>query len=143
MGELRWGMPEARVHKLLRKQRRVVAKQDASALLGELLPRRVDSVLVGRDALSRAVYLFRAGKLRWIYVLLEALAFPEGNFRAFAANLAQRFGVGAARAGALSADTGVFRHWVEWHDARTRLRAVDETNHRGFYCLVFEERATN
>src|SRR5690606_8872298 len=33
-------------------------------------------------------------------------------------------------------------HWLEWQDRHTRLRAVDQTRFYGFYCLVFEDRAT-
>jgi hypothetical protein len=111
---------------------------DAGAVLGELLAGSADSLLLSRDALSRMVYVFRAGKLRKVFKLFEPLAFPEGNFRAFSAELQRRFGPGEARTGELAAGSGVFRHWVEWRDKTTRLRAVDETNHRGFYCLIFE-----
>lgn len=113
---------------------------EARALLGELLSEPASSLLLARDAQSRTVLVFRAGKLRKLYKLFEPLAFPEGNFRAFAANLQRRFGPGEARTGELAAGSGVFRHWIEWHDQTTRLRAVDETNHRGFYCLIFEAR---
>src|SRR5204862_1725329 len=34
------------------------------------------------------------------------------------------------------------RHWLEWQDDATRLRAIDLTRFYGFYCLVFEEKAT-
>jgi hypothetical protein len=34
------------------------------------------------------------------------------------------------------------RHWLEWQDKQSRLRAVDETAFYGFFCLVFEEKAT-
>ncbi len=32
--------------------------------------------------------------------------------------------------------------WIEWQDDTSRLRAIDQTRFYGFYCLVFEERAT-
>jgi len=136
LGELRWGMSKHRVQALA--SYRSQSGWDARALLGELLAGRTESIVLGRDALSRMVYVFRAGKLRKLYKLFEPLAFPEGNFLAFSASLQRRFGPAAARTGELSAGSGVFRHWVEWHDQTTRLRAVDETNHRGFYCLIFE-----
>jgi hypothetical protein len=94
--------------------------------------------LVSREALSQTVYLFRAGKLHKLYTLFEPLAFPEGNFSAFVSALARRLGPGAAQSGALPPGTSHERRWVEWHDRTTRLRAIDETNHHGFYCLVIE-----
>lgn len=137
LGELRWGMSKQRVQARLPSYRHFTGG-DASALLGELLTGRGQTFWLGRDALSRMVYVFHAGKLKQIYKLFEPLAFPEGNFQAFSATLQRRFGPGEARTGELAAGSGVFRHWIEWHDQTTRLRAVDETNHRGFYCLIFE-----
>jgi hypothetical protein len=113
---------------------------DESFLRGELSHERDESMLASRDQTTRTFYFFISNRLWKLYTIVDALVFPEGNFAAFAALLQQRFGSAKQMRGELS--PGVQRHWVEWQDRTTRLRAIDQTNFYGFYCLVFEDKQT-
>lgn len=114
---------------------------DVSFLRGEFTHGNDESMLVMRDQNSQNFYFFIDGKLWKWYKAFEASVFPAGNFNAFAASVQRRFGPAKEAEGELSPGTGK-RHWLEWQDDKTRLRAVDQTDFYGFYCLVFEEKST-
>jgi hypothetical protein len=67
--------------------------------------------------------------------------FPVGNFQQFASAVQRRFGNAKESQGELRSGEGE-RKWLEWQDKQTRLRAIDQTDFYGFYCLVFEEKQT-
>jgi hypothetical protein len=149
MGELRWGMSPQLVQRTLECKAMKLSSidpsgsattGDASFLPAQFLPGPGQQLMLSRDQFAKTFYFFSASKLRKLYIILEPLAYPEGNFTGFIATLQRRFGPGEPQEGELSPDAPR-RRWVEWHDATTRLRAIDETNHRGFYSLLFEARA--
>ena len=108
---------------------------DVSFLKGEFTQNNNESMLVVRDGNSQNFYFFIEGKLWKWYKAFDAAVFPAGNFGVFSATLQKKFGEGKP------AEAGK-RKWLEWQDKTTQLRAVDETDFYGFYCLVFEEKAT-
>jgi len=108
---------------------------DVSFLKGEFTQNNNESMLVVRDGNSQNFYFFIEGKLWKWYKAFDAAVFPAGNFGVFAATLEKRFGAGK------ESEAGK-RKWLQWQDKATQLRAVDETDFYGFYCLVFEEKAT-
>jgi hypothetical protein len=108
---------------------------DVSFLKGEFTQNNNESMLVVRDGNSQNFYFFIEGKLWKWYKAFDAAVFPAGNFGVFSATLEKRFGPGK------EAEAGK-RKWLQWQDKATQLRAVDETDFYGFYCLVFEEKAT-
>ena len=63
------------------------------------------------------------------------------SFQQFAEAVQTRFGRAVERTGTL-VEGRPPSHWLEWQDATTRLRAIDHTTFYGFYCLVFEDKAT-
>jgi hypothetical protein len=67
--------------------------------------------------------------------------FPADSFATFQGAVQRRFGPAKEARGELIPGSGE-RHWLEWQDDGTRLRAVDQTDFYGFYCLVFEQKAT-
>ena len=108
---------------------------DVSFLKGEFTQNNNESMLVVRDANSQNFYFFIEGKLWKWYKAFDAAVFPAGDFGVFSATLEKRFGAGK------EGEAGK-RKWLQWQDKSTQLRAVDETDFYGFYCLVFEEKAT-
>lgn len=145
MGPMRWGMSVRAVrrsltqrkisHRYLVNTTRTGAGEPSFLGVGAHLARRVDeSLVLSREQSSRRFYVFRAGKLRKLYMVFDALVLPEGNFAAYAAQLEQRFGRGARRA-------DVHGSWIEWRIATTRVRSVDHTHGYGFYDLLLEDRA--
>lgn len=114
---------------------------DVSFLRGEFTHGNDESMLVMRDNNSQNFYFFIDGKLWKWYKAFESNVFPAGNFNAFAGAVQRRFGPAKEAQGELAAGSGK-RHWLEWQDDKTRLRAVDQSDFYGFYCLVFEEKTT-
>jgi hypothetical protein len=113
---------------------------NVSFLKGEFSHNNDESMLVVRDANSQNFYFFIGGKLWKWYKAFDASVFPAGNFGTFAAAVQRKFGNAKDAEGEIR--PGVKRHWLEWQDKGTRLRAVDQSDFYGFYCLVFEEKAT-
>jgi hypothetical protein len=113
---------------------------DVSFLRGEFTHGNDESMLVMRDQNSQNFYFFIDGKLWKWYKAFDAEVFPAGNFTVFANSVQKRFGPAKEASGEIS--PGNKRHWLEWQDDKTRLRAVDQSDFYGFYCLVFEEKAT-
>ncbi len=114
---------------------------DVSFLKGEFTQGNDESMIVVRDGNSQNFYFMIGGKLWKWYKAFDASVFPAGNFDTFAGSVQRRFGNGKDVEGEVRPGEGR-RHWIEWQDKQTRLRAVDETGFYGFYSLVFEEKAT-
>jgi hypothetical protein len=114
---------------------------DVSFLKGEFTHGNDESMVVVRDANSQNFFFLIGGKLWKWYKAFDAAVFPAGNFDAFAGSVQRKFGAGKDVQGETRPGEGK-RHWLEWQDKQTRLRAVDETGFYGFYCLVFEEKST-
>jgi hypothetical protein len=114
---------------------------DVSYLKGEFTNGNDESMVVVRDENSQNFYFLIGGKLWKWYKAFDASVFPAGNFDAFAASVQRKFGNGKDVQGEARPGEGK-RHWIEWQDKTTRLRAVDESGFYGFYCLVFEDKGT-
>lgn len=114
---------------------------DVSFLKGEFTHGNNESMIVQRDKNSQNFYFFINGKLWKWYKAFDAEVFKAGDFAGFADAVQRRFGPAKEASGELAPGSGS-RHWLEWQDDSTRLRAVDQSDFYGFYCLVFEERAT-
>jgi hypothetical protein len=114
---------------------------DVSFLRGEFTHGNDESMLVMRDPNSQNFYFFIDGKLWKWYKAFDAEVFRAGDFKSFAGAVQRRFGPAKEVQGELVPGSGS-RHWLEWQDDKSRLRAVDQSDFYGFYCLVFEEKAT-
>jgi hypothetical protein len=116
-----------------------------SFLKDEFTHHNGEAMLVVRDGNSQNFYFFIGDRLWKWYKAFDAAVFEGQPFDQFAAALQGRFGDAEEKQGALR-EGAEERRWLEWHhgDARahTRLRAVDENEFFGFYCLVFENMAT-
>lgn len=114
---------------------------DSSFLRGEFTHGNRESMLVYRDENSQNFYFFIGARLWKWYKAFDASVFAGQSFDQFAGAVQGRFGRAVERTGVL-AEGGPEQRWLEWQDATTRLRAVDHTRFYGFYCLVFEDKAT-
>ncbi len=114
---------------------------DLSFLRGEFTHGNRESMLVYRDGNSQNFYFFMRGRLWKWYKAFDASVFHGQTFEQFAGAVQGRFGEAADRSGRLVED-GPRQRWLEWQDSTTRLRAIDQTRFYGFYCLVFEDKAT-
>jgi hypothetical protein len=114
---------------------------DVSFLRGEFTHGNDESMLVMRDPNSQNFYFFIDGKLWKWYKAFDAEVFHAGDFKSFAGAVQKRFGPAKDVEAELTPGSGK-RHWLEWQDDKSRLRAVDQSDFYGFYCLVFEEKAT-
>ena len=90
---------------------------------------------------SRSYYFLINDHLWKRYQAFDSAAFGGATFEQFAEAIQRQFGPGIERSGSLVEGRPPTR-WIEWQDETTRLRAIDETRFYGFFCLVFEERAT-
>jgi hypothetical protein len=114
---------------------------DVSFLKGEFTHGNGESMVMQKDHNSQNFYFFINDKLWKWYKAFDADVFPAGNFAAFAGAVQKRFGPAKDARGELAPGSGE-RHWLEWQDDQTRLRAVDQSDFYGFYCLVFEQKTT-
>lgn len=114
---------------------------DVSFLKGEFAHKTNESMLVVRDSNSQNFYFFIDGKFWKWYKAFDAAVFPADDFAAFQQAVERRFGASKAVRAELRPGEGE-RQWLEWQDPKTRLRAIDLTDFYGFYCLVFEQKAT-
>jgi hypothetical protein len=114
---------------------------DVSFLKGEFTHNNGESMFVVTDENSQNYYFFMKGKLWKWYKAFNAAVFQGKSFDQFADAIQGRFGKASPREGELVAGTGKQR-WLEWQDADSRLRAVDNNQFYGFYCLVFEGKET-
>ncbi len=116
---------------------------DSSFLRDEFTHGNNESMLVVReeDVHATSHYFFINDRLWKRYEAFDASAFGGATFEQFAEAIQRRFGPGVERSGALVEGRPPTR-WIEWQDATTRLRAIDQTRFYGFFCLVFEDKAT-
>lgn len=114
---------------------------DAGFLKGEFTHHNGESMLKVRDASSENYYFFIQDKLWKWYKAFDAAAFEGKSFDQFAEAIQQRFGKAQRREGEAPHGGGK-QAWLEWQDPSTRLRAVDNKQFYGFYCLVFEDKST-
>ncbi|MGE0790175.1 MAG: hypothetical protein AB7S26_31160 [Sandaracinaceae bacterium] len=114
---------------------------DLSFLRGEFTHGNRESMLTYRDENSQNFYFFIRGRLWKWYKAFDASVFQGQSFDQFAEAVQGRFGRAADRSGTL-VEGGPRQRWLEWQDANTRLRAIDQTRFYGFYCLVFEDKST-
>lgn len=114
---------------------------DLSFVRDEFTHGNNESMLVYRDENSQNFYFFIQGRLWKWYKAFDASVFQGQPFAQFAQAVQGRFGNAVERTGSLSEGADE-RHWLEWQDQTTRLRAVDQTRFYGFYCLVFEDKGT-
>ena len=91
------------------------------------------------DTHSRSYYFFIGDRLWKRYQAFDTSAFGDVTFAQFAEAIQRQFGPGVERTGSL-VEGRPETSWIEWQDATTRLRAIDETRFYGFFCLVFEDR---
>ncbi len=114
---------------------------DASFLRDEFTHGNGESMLMLKDENSQNFYFFFNDRLWKWFKAFNAEVFEGQSFEQFQAAIQRRFGNGKENTGELSPG-GAQRHWIEWQDDSSRLRAVDQTSFYGFYCLVFEEKGT-
>lgn len=114
---------------------------DSGFLRDEFTHRNNEAMLRVRGDNGEDYFFFINGRLWKWYHAFDASVFQGADFEQFTAALARRFGEGRLRTGAL-VEHADERQWMEWQDANTRVRAVDNTTFYGFYGLVFEDKAT-
>lgn len=114
---------------------------DSGFLRDEFTHRNNESMVRVRSENADDYYFFINDRLWKWYRAFDASVFEGADFAQFSTALQGRFGEGRTRSGAQT-EGGQEKQWVEWQDANTRLRALDNTTFYGFYCLVFEEKAT-
>lgn len=114
---------------------------EASFLRDEFTAGNDEGMLAVTDENSQNFYFFIQGRLWKWYKAFDARVFAGMNFDQFAQTVQGRFGEGQRREGVLVPGRPA-TSWLEWQDDTSRLRAIDQTRFYGFYCLVFEERAT-
>lgn len=114
---------------------------DVSFLKGEFTHHNDESLFAVTDESSQNYYFFIHGKLWKWYKAFNAKSFAGKSFDQFAEAIQGRYGKSAPREGELTPGAGKQR-WLEWQDPTTRLRAVDNGQFYGFYCLVFEDKDT-
>ena len=114
---------------------------DASFIRDEFTHNNNECLLVNNDGNSQNFYFFINSKLWKWYKAFNAEVFQGQNFAQFSTALQARYGRSRQGTGELVPGRGS-RQWLEWQDATTRLRAIDQTHFYGFFCLVFEEKET-
>ncbi|MBX3250032.1 MAG: hypothetical protein KF901_22835 [Myxococcales bacterium] len=112
---------------------------DSGFLRDEFTHGNQESMMRVRGDNGDDYFFFIRGQLWKWYHAFDASVFQGANFEQFQEALSGRFGEGRVRNGVL-AEGERERTWMEWHDARTRVRAVDNTTFYGFYGLVFEDK---
>ncbi len=114
---------------------------DVSFLKGEFTHHNDESLFAVNDDTSQNYYFFIHGKLWKWFKAFNASTFQGKTFDQFAEAIQGRYGKAKARESEGASGEGK-QHWLEWQNADTRLRAVDNTQFYGFYCLVFEHKET-
>jgi hypothetical protein len=114
---------------------------DISFIRDEFAHNSNECMIVYRDQNSQNFYFFSNDKLWKWYKAFDASVFQGQTFEQFSVAIQARFGPAREAQGELVPGAGQ-RQWLEWQDAQTRLRAIDQTRFYGFYCLVFEDKAT-
>ena len=114
---------------------------DVSFLKGEFTHYNGESLFVVTDDTSENYYFFIQNKLWKWYKAFKTEAFEGKSFEQFSEAVQARYGKAQAREGEATHGGGK-QKWLEWQDAGTRLRAVDNKQFYGFYSLVFEDKVT-
>lgn len=114
---------------------------DVSFLKGEFTHNNGESLFMVRDENSQNFYFFINGKLWKWFKAFNADVFEGRSFKQFASAIQGRYGKAQSRNGVL-AESGKKTKWLEWQDQGSRLRAIDNTQFYGFYCLVFDSKDT-
>lgn len=114
---------------------------DSGFLRDEFTHNNGEAMMSVRGDNADDYYFFIRGRLWKWYRAFDASVFQGADWDQFSAALQGRFGEGRVRRGSLI-EGGDERQWLEWQNADTRARAIDNTTFYGFYCLVFEEKAT-
>ena len=114
---------------------------DVSFLRNEYTHNNNESMFVVRDEQAQNFYFFINDRFWKWYRAFNQEVFAGANFEQFSTALQGRFGQARERTGTIQ-EGGPEKHWLEWQDPKTRLRAIDETRFYGFYCLVFEDKST-
>jgi hypothetical protein len=109
---------------------------DVSFLKGEFTHNNGESMFVVNDENSQNYYFFINKKLWKWYKAFSAEAFQGKSFDQFASAIQGRYGKSQTREGEGK------QRYLEWQDNSTNLRAVDNNQFYGFYCLVFEDKGT-
>ena len=101
-----------------------------------------EALLVVTDDRTQTFYFFINDKLWKRYVAFNADQFAGLAFNDFRQRIEARYGP-ARVVEQVNEETGQRRvGGIQWHDDTTYMRAVDNTQFYGVFCLVFEEKAT-
>lgn len=114
---------------------------DSGFLREEFTHNNGESMIRVQTDQSDDYYFFIRGRLWKWYRAFNASVFGGASFDQFAAALQGRFGPAWERNEEMRPGAGQV-HWLEWKDADTHLRAIDNNSFYGFYCMVFESRET-
>jgi hypothetical protein len=114
---------------------------DSGFLRFEFTHNNHESMVRARSDNSEDYYFFINDHLWKWYRAFQSSVFAGASFDEFAVALEGRYGHARRQAGVLY-EGQPETQWLEWQDRKTRARAVDNNRFYGFYCLVFEERAT-
>ncbi len=108
---------------------------DVSFLKGEFTHDNNESMFVVTDDNSQNYYFFINNKFWKWYKAFNSGA-VKGNFDQFAKAVQGRYGKGQVKEGEGK------QRFIAWQDQSSSLRAVDNNQFYGFYCLVFESKDT-
>lgn len=108
---------------------------DVSFLSNEFTHHNGESMFVVNDGNSQNYYFFMNGKLWKWYKAFSSDVFQGKGFDQFAKAVQGRYGQGQER-------QVEKQRFLQWQDVSTSLRAVDNNQFYGFYCLVFEHKET-
>lgn len=102
-----------------------------------------EALLVVADERSQVFYFFIGDRLWKRYIAFNADQFAGLSFADFQQRIEARYGP-ACRTQETNEETGQTRvTGITWHDDTTLMRAVDNTQFYGVFCLSFAEKATN
>lgn len=109
---------------------------DVSFLKGEFSHNNNESMFVVTDDASQNYYFFINNKLWKWYKAFNSQAFQGKSFDQFATAIQGRYGKAQVKTGEGK------QRFLAWQDQASSLRAVDNNQFYGFYCLVFESKET-
>lgn len=130
-----------RVRRSVTEFRGQTSGYDSGFLRDEFSHNNNESMIRVRSDNADDFYFFINDRLWKWYRAFDASVFRGADWPQFQQALQGRFGPSVTRNGAI-VEGGEEREWIEWQDDTTRARALDNTTFYGFYCLVFEEKAT-
>lgn len=114
---------------------------DVSFLQDEFTHHNSEAMIVVRDDKAQNFYFLINNRFWKWYRAFNQEVFAGASFDQFAQALQGRFGEAKENQGSIH-EGGAEKHWLQWQDNKTHLRAVDNTTFYGFYCLVFEDKST-